>query len=158
MVAKPGAAVDSELVDSELVDSLVQLSFAVHGMLVRVAAQHDLSVTQLRLLGILRDRTPPMTGIADHLGLDRSSITGLVDRAERRGLVSRAMSAQDARVTIVSATPAGLALVRLVAAAVTAEIESLTAHVPRADRECIVRVARSVVGAPFEQGDTLPVP
>ncbi len=146
MAAKPDSAQTSELVDS-----LVQLGFAIHDALVRVSAAHNLSVTQLRLLGILRDRTPPMTAIAEHLGLDRSSVTGLVDRAERRGLVARTTSTQDARVTIVSATPTGLAVGRQLAAMVTAEIEALVGHVPRTGRECIVRVAVSVLDAQAER-------
>jgi DNA-binding MarR family transcriptional regulator len=133
---------------SELVDSLVQLSFAVHDALTRVSAEHDLSVTQLRLLGILRDRTPPMTAIAEHLGLDRSSVTGLISRAERRGLVSRAASTHDARVTIVTATSKGLHVVGQVAAMVTGEIEALVGHIPKTERDCIVRVAESVREAP----------
>jgi DNA-binding MarR family transcriptional regulator len=141
MAAKPESAGTPELVDS-----LVQLSFAVQDVLARVSAAYDLSLTQLRLLGILRDRTPPMTAIAEHLGLDRSSVTGLVDRAERRGLVSRATSTQDARVTIVSATPRGLDVGRQVTATVTAEIETLVERVPARDRDGMVRAAMSVVG------------
>ncbi len=132
---------------SELVDSLVQLSFAVHDVLARVSADHDLSVTQLRLLSILRDRTPPMTAIAEHLGLDPSSVTGLVDRAERRGLVSRATSTRDARVTIVSATAAGLELGAQLAATVTTGIEALVAGVPGTERDCIVQVAAAILDA-----------
>ena len=138
---------------SDLVDALVQLSFAVQEVLARASAQHNLSVTQLRLLGILRDRTPPMTAIADHLGLDRSSVTGLVDRAERRGLVARTTSAHDARVTIVSATATGLDVARQLAATVTTDIEALVRHVPRAERNRIVRVAIAVLGAPVGRGD-----
>jgi hypothetical protein len=41
-----------------LLDSLVQLSFAVHSALARVAEKHDLSLIGVRLLGILRDREP----------------------------------------------------------------------------------------------------
>jgi MarR family transcriptional regulator, lower aerobic nicotinate degradation pathway regulator len=134
-------------VTSDLVDSLVQLSFAVQDVLSRVAAEHGLSVTQLRLLGILRDRTPPMTAIADHLGLDRSSVTGLVDRAEGRGLVARTTSKDDARVTLVKVTPAGFRIGGQVAALVTDQIESLLDRVPPIDRGCFVRVARSVLNA-----------
>jgi DNA-binding MarR family transcriptional regulator len=88
-----------------------------------------------------------MTAIADHLGLDRSSVTGLVDRAERRGLVSRTTSSQDARVTIVTATSTGLKMGRHLAAMITTEIEALVRHVPRSERACIVRVATSVLDA-----------
>lgn len=143
---------------SELVDSLVQLSFAVQDVLVRVSAEHDVSVTQLRLLGILRDRTPPMTAIATHLGLDRSSVTGLVDRAERRGLVSRATSAHDARVTIVSVTSPGLEVGEQLATMVTAEIEALVGRVPRAERKCLVRAAETILGAPLGRGSAPTAP
>ena len=72
------------------VDGLAQLSFLIQGMLERRAAEHDLSIIQTRLLGVLRDRTPTMHELARFLGLDKSSATGLVDRAERRGLVAPA--------------------------------------------------------------------
>ena len=73
----------------EFVNALAQLSFVVQSMLARTAAKHDLSLTQLRLLGMLRDRRPSMQELAQRLGLDKSSVTGLVDRAERRGLMKR---------------------------------------------------------------------
>jgi len=63
-----------------LVDSLAQTSFLVQGIVRRVAARHDLSVVQMRLLGILRDREPGIQVLAGHLELDKSSVTGLVDR------------------------------------------------------------------------------
>jgi DNA-binding MarR family transcriptional regulator len=130
---------------SVLVDSLVQLSFALQDLLARAAAEHDLSVTQLRLLGILRDRTPPMTALAEHLGLDRSSVTGLIDRAQGRGLVTRTASSLDARVTIVSVTAKGRRVGGQVAARVASEIDALVGHLPKADRDCMVRVAKSVL-------------
>jgi DNA-binding MarR family transcriptional regulator len=130
----------------QLVDALVQLSFAVQDVLIRSASEHDLSVTQLRLLGILRDRTPAMATIADHLRLDRSSVSGLIDRAERRGLVSRSVSAHDARVTIVSITSAGLDVGRQLSATVTAGLEELAGHLSAAERRDIVRLAESVIG------------
>jgi DNA-binding MarR family transcriptional regulator len=71
------------------VDGLVQTSFVVQTLLAEIAAEHDLSIVQLRLLGILRDREPRMAQLAQFLGLTKSSATGLVDRAERRGLVRR---------------------------------------------------------------------
>ena len=70
------------------VDGLAQLSFLTLGLLERRAGEHAISIIQTRLLGVLRDRTPTMNELATLLGLDKSSATGLVDRAERRGLVS----------------------------------------------------------------------
>lgn len=129
-----------------LVDALAQLSFAVLGVLTRSAAEHDLSVTQLRLLGILRDRSPSMAQIAARLELDRSSISGLIDRAERRGLVARARSPHDARVTNVQLTAAGAEVAEGLTATVNARITQLLAGATAADRRQVLRLAALVVG------------
>ena len=78
-------------------DALAQLSFLIQGTLAKHAAAHDLSMVQTRLLGLLRDREPTMQQLARLLELDKSSVTGLVDRAERRGLVRRTPSTDDRR-------------------------------------------------------------
>jgi DNA-binding MarR family transcriptional regulator len=38
-----------------------------------------------------------MSELADYLGLDKSTISGLVDRAEKRGLLQRAANPADGR-------------------------------------------------------------
>lgn len=81
----------------DLKDSLVQVSFAVIAALSRVAAEHDLSLTQLRVLGILRDREPTIAELAMYLGLERSTVSGLIDRAVQRGLVRKATDPADGR-------------------------------------------------------------
>jgi len=93
--------------DDELVDAMVQSAFMVMGVLSRVAADHDVSLTQLRVYGILRDRSPRMTELATFLGLDKSTMSGLVDRAEQRGMLARERSRDDARAVHVHITPAG---------------------------------------------------
>ena len=108
----------------------MQMAFAVTAVLTRVGAAHDLSLTLLRLLGILRGRRPQMAQLADHLGLEKSTVSGLVDRAEARGLVERSASPEDARGVHVSLTSRGRRLARLVerevAAALTAAMGELT--------------------------------
>ena len=47
-----------------LADGLVQLSFLVQATLGAVAAEEELSIVQVRLLGILRDREPGMLELA----------------------------------------------------------------------------------------------
>src|SRR5580698_7627622 len=101
MARNPVAMASGEL---NMVDGLAQLSFLIQGMLERRASEHELSMIQTRLLGVLRDRTPTMNELAKLLELDKSSVTGLVDRAERRGLVVRVPSTDDRRVVLVSLT------------------------------------------------------
>ncbi|MGA7051561.1 MAG: MarR family transcriptional regulator [Mycobacterium sp.] len=107
----------------DLRDSLVQVSFTVIGVLTRVAAEHDLSLTQLRVLGILRDRETTMAELATYLGLERSTVSGLIDRAVQRGLVRKTSHPEDGRSVRVNLT----AEAHRLAAGVIAEIGALTA-------------------------------
>jgi DNA-binding MarR family transcriptional regulator len=104
--------VDLEQPSSDLIDSLVRTSFAVTAVLSQVAAAHDMSLTQLRMMAILRDREPKMAELAGYLGLDRSSVSGLIDRAVDRGLVRRTTSKEDGRAIHVSLTAVGRRLGR----------------------------------------------
>ena len=135
------------------VDGLAQLSFVVQGMLERRAAEHGISVIQARLLGILRDRKPTMNELAQILGLDKSSVTGLVDRAERRGLVTRVPSTTDRRVVLVSLTDDGRALVSQAAACFETDVTTMIGRLPARDREGLSRLVSRVLAAhAAEQG------
>ena len=132
------------------VDGLAQLSFLVHGTLERRAAYRDLSMTQTRLLGVLRDRKPTMNELARLLGLDKSSITGLVDRAERRGLVLRAPSTVDRRAVLVSLTGKGRSLVSRVSARFDADVGSMLDALSAADREVLTGLVSQILVAHAE--------
>jgi DNA-binding MarR family transcriptional regulator len=119
--------VGMDMVD-DLRDGLVQVSFAVIAVLSRVAAEQDLSLTQLRVLGILRDRQPTMAELATYLGLERSTVSGLIDRAVQRGLVRKATDNADGRSVRVSLT----AEARRLTTGVIADIGELMA--PMTDR------------------------
>jgi DNA-binding MarR family transcriptional regulator len=131
--------------DPGLVDALTQLSFLIHTTLSEIANQHDLSVIQTRLLTALRDREPTMNALGRQLGLDKSSISGLVDRAERRGLVTRTVSPTDRRAFQVSMTDAGRALLHQVTTRFAERIETLTADLPTTDRTELSRLATHIV-------------
>lgn len=98
-----GAAASSQ----GLLDALAQAAFTTMAILNRLAADNDLSLTALRVAGILRDRRLRMAELADYLGLEKSTLTGLVDRAEKRGLMARAPSPDDGRATDVFLTKEG---------------------------------------------------
>ncbi|KPI02012.1 transcriptional regulator, MarR family [Actinobacteria bacterium OK006] len=129
------------------VDALAQLSFLVHNALDEIAGQQDLSIIQARLLGVLRDREPTMNQLGRLLGLDKSSISGLVDRAQRRGLVTRTVSANDRRAFLVSITDAGRQLIEQLAAQFAEQIELSVAPLPDADRQRLSQLAAQVVAS-----------
>lgn len=135
------------------VDGLAQLSFVIQGMLERRAAEQDLSITQTRLLGVLRDRRPTMNELARLLELDKSSVTGLVGRAERRGLVVRRPSATDRRAVLVSLTDAGRSLVSQAAGGFEADVSSMLGRLAPRDRDTLTRlVSRLLVAHAADQG------
>jgi DNA-binding MarR family transcriptional regulator len=128
-----------------IVDALAQLSFAVQGLLSEIAAAHDLSIIQVRLLGVLRDRSVGMNELARHLGLDKFSVTGLVDRAERRGLVRRRTSSTDRRATEVSITPAGRRLATLGAADFGQRIATLVRPLAATEQAILSELATRIL-------------
>ncbi len=138
---------NTEPVGEELgiVDGLVQLSFLIQAILSRVAANHDMTPVQLRLLGILRGREPAMLELARYLNLDKSSVSGLIDRAERRGLVKRTTTSVDGRVIRVRLTDDGQRLADVGAAEVGRQIDALVAGLPDAARIQLATLANQLI-------------
>lgn len=132
----------------ELVDLLVQSAFTTMAALTRVAAAHDLSLTQLRVLGILRDRQVRMTELADYLGLEKSTMTGLVTRAEARGLVQRVPNPSDGRAVDVRLTVAGHELAGRVAVGVAADLAPTTARLNGAEQRRLAAALRRTITVP----------
>jgi DNA-binding MarR family transcriptional regulator len=129
----------------DLVDALFQVSFRLHGTLTRIAAEHDLSIIQVRLLAILRDREPSMLELARHLELEKSSLSGLVDRAENRGLVERMPSANDGRVSNIRVTSQGRKLSRVLEDEANTEVVKLLGVLSRSDRARLASLLGQVV-------------
>lgn len=127
-------------VSDALLDSLVQTSFTVIGIVTSVAATHDLSLTLVRVGAILRDRTLTMSELAAYLGLDRSTITGLINRAEERGLVRRIGNKNDKRSTRVTLTKTGQALALTCAAEISQEIAPLVARLTRTEANRLAKL------------------
>jgi DNA-binding MarR family transcriptional regulator len=136
--------------DLDLVDGLFQLSFLLQGRLARIAAAHELSPVQVRLLGILRDREPGMQELARYLELEKSSLSGLVDRAEARGLVERVPSSDDRRAMSVRMTARGQKLARTIVDEVNAEVATLVAVLPAKERAQLTSLAARIVEASGE--------
>jgi DNA-binding MarR family transcriptional regulator len=148
-VPGPGPDPDPHPIERDgLVDALAQTAFAITAVLTRGAAEHDLSLTQLRVLAILRGRRLRMSALADHLGLERSTLSGLVDRAESRGLVARAPSPEDRRVVEVLLTPAGVGLAERVTDDIGRELSPLTETLAGRERRQLQGLLERMLGPP----------
>lgn len=117
-----------------LLDALARAAFATMAVLNKLAAENTLSLTQLRVGGILRDRRVQMAELARYLGLEKSTVTGLVDRAEQRGLMARAASSVDGRVVEVFLTKDGSKLAERVEAQLRDAMARLTARLSASEQ------------------------
>jgi DNA-binding MarR family transcriptional regulator len=128
-----------------LVDAMAQFAFLIHDDLADRATDYGMSMIQTRLLGVLRDRTPSMNELATLLDLDKSSITGLVDRAALRGLVERVPSTSDRRAAIVRLTKDGRSLVSKVAASFEKDVATILDSLSEVERDMLKTLATRVL-------------
>jgi DNA-binding MarR family transcriptional regulator len=129
-----------------LTDVLVQATFMTMAVLSSVAADNDLSLTQLRVLAILRDRRVRMSALAAYLGLDRSTMSGLIERAEKRGLAARAPDPADGRAVDVFLTRAGAELADALYTRIEQELAPATDRLAPAQRRRLQALLRHLVG------------
>lgn len=121
----------------DLIDALAQATFDILPVLSRIAAELDLSLTQLRLLGVLRDHEPRIVELAGILGLDKSSVSQLVDRAAERDLVQRARDESDKRVVKVVLGAHGQDLIAQGEARMAAQLQSRLAGIPEDEQHSL---------------------
>jgi DNA-binding MarR family transcriptional regulator len=140
-------AVRARAIDQDgLVDALVQAAFVTMAVLNKLSAENDLSLTQLRVLAILRDRRLRMTTLADYLGLEKSTMTGLVDRAEKRGLLQRAPNPTDGRAVDVFLSPDGAELAARLSADVRRSLSAVTSELTPTDQHRLQTLLERMLG------------
>ena len=114
---------------------LLQLTTVVQASYACVAERHDLTPVQARLLCVLLDGPRGMAELAHCFGVEKAALTGLMDRAERRGLARRSAVPGDRRALQATLTDAGRRAAAAFHAEVGAELSRLVAPLAPADRE-----------------------
>jgi DNA-binding MarR family transcriptional regulator len=72
---------------------------------------HGLTHTQFQILRRIPEGGIPLTQLASQSWIDPGNVSGIVDRLECQGLVSRERSTKDRRVVLLSRTPECTALI-----------------------------------------------
>jgi DNA-binding MarR family transcriptional regulator len=85
--------------------------------------------------------------LARTIGFDTSTLGGVIDRLEARGLLERRVSAGDRRVRLLHATPAGERLLAQVLPGVQRAQARILAPLPQAQREQFLAMLKTVVQA-----------
>jgi DNA-binding MarR family transcriptional regulator len=130
---QPTGADDSHADDAT--SGLFQLACLVQGTYARVSERHDLTPVQARLLCILADGPRGMAELARCFDVEKAALTGLIDRAERRGLVKRSPVPGDRRALHVTPTDTGRRAAAAFHAEVNAELSRLLAPLAPQDRQ-----------------------
>ncbi len=129
---RPHAGAD---VQADAATGLVQLTSLVQGLYARVSERHDLTPVQAKLLCVLLDGPRGMAELAHCFGVEKAALTGLMDRAERRGLAQRSPVPGDRRALQVTLTDAGHRAAAAFHAEVSAELSRLISPLAPHDRE-----------------------
>ncbi|MCF2530737.1 MarR family winged helix-turn-helix transcriptional regulator [Yinghuangia soli] len=124
---------------------MVRSTFLVNAAYADAAREHGLTPQQGQLLCVLMAQPYGMGELGAMLGLAKSSMTGLVDRTERNGLVRREPDARDTRAVRVALTEEGGRLADDFYADACRRIENLAAGLPPADKDALAGLLGRVV-------------
>ncbi|GAA3526173.1 MarR family transcriptional regulator [Amycolatopsis ultiminotia] len=126
-------------------DTLVRTAHRVQRIFADVSRSFDLTPQQAQLLCRLTEGAMTMTELCAALNLEKSSLTGLVDRIEARSLVHRIRHPQDRRMVRVDLTGEGAKLAHAVHDAVAGSLDALVARLAGTDDATITAALTPLV-------------
>lgn len=113
-----------------------------------IAERHALTFPQLiALLRLHRDGTMPMSDLTARLGVTRGALTGLVDRLEEAGLVTRNPDPSDRRVTHLALTPHAETVMTAVDRDWSAEVQRWLSSLPPQTRDALTLGVNALIEA-----------
>jgi DNA-binding MarR family transcriptional regulator len=128
-----------------IVAALVRSTFLVNAVYAQSGRDHGVTSQQGQLLCVLMAQPYGMGELGAMLGLAKSSLTGLVDRTERNGLVRREQVAGDSRAVRVALTTRGARLADKFYAETCRRIEELSTGLEAAERVQLAALLGRVV-------------
>ncbi len=126
--------------------ALGRLRVALEDSFTRASRELGLSAQQAELLCAAM-RPAAVGDIAHILRCDRSNVSRLVDRAERRGLLFRQTAATDKRVTLIKLTPEGDRLAREFIRTLESRLQPLLAQWSRTRHQTTIAILGELAGA-----------
>ena len=135
--------VDLQGLPGHSIRRLHQIAVAVF---LRETQAHGVTPVQYAALQTVGD-TPGIDQrtLAANIGLDTSTIAGVLDRLEARGLLARSASPDDRRVRRLTLTPAGHALLKLLVPDMQRAQQRMLAPLPKAERAEFMRMLQVLV-------------
>ncbi|MGC4937815.1 MarR family winged helix-turn-helix transcriptional regulator [Kribbella sp. DT2] len=130
--------------DTELVGALVQLMHKLQDLYAESSRPLGLTPQQAHLLCVLLAGPFGMTELSRIMSIERSSLTSMVDRLERRELVERQADPGDRRACRIALSAPGTKLAHQAHSAYTDRIAELTAGLPATQRKAVVAAVGAI--------------
>jgi DNA-binding MarR family transcriptional regulator len=131
--------------DTELAGALVQTMHVLQDLYAETSRPLGLTPQQAHLLCVLLSGPLGMTELSRILSIERSSLTSMVDRLERRDLVARIPSPSDRRAFQIQLTGPGLDLANDAHNAFTDRIDALTTDLSANARRTLASALTTLV-------------
>ena len=145
MTRKAPAPVDLDALPGHHIRRLQQIAVAIF---LQETAVHGITPVQFAALQSVANQPGiDQRTLAGSIGLDTSTVAGVVDRLESRGLLQRGASPQDRRVRLLTVTAEGRSLLAAVLPDMHKAQQRILAPLPRAERAEFMRMLRVLVDA-----------
>jgi len=128
---------------SEFASAVAALFRETSALYAAIARRFDLTSQQTQLLCTLSREQPSFGELAAMLGCDKTNVTGMVDRLERKGFLTREKDAKDRRVSRVVLTEQGWALREKIRAEFGQGLSGRFAGLSTKDQAELVRLLRA---------------
>ncbi|NUR84783.1 MAG: MarR family transcriptional regulator [Nonomuraea sp.] len=137
---------ETQIDNRRLATALVALSHDVLHAFNDAGRGHELTAQQTELICavIVRERVR-MSDLGKLLHLEKSALSGLVDRAEQRGLIRRVRDPKDRRVTWVELTEEGHSLAVQTHCEVTSRINAMVERLEVGDQARLASVVEGLL-------------
>jgi DNA-binding MarR family transcriptional regulator len=130
---------------AEIVDPLFSLKYVFFSSFDSSSLGHGLNKTQERVLMIVwHHDNPPMRFLSHEAGLEKGSLTTVIDSLEALGLVLRERKEDDRRSFIVKTTPQGSRLAERINALFRDHLDALFGQLTQEERLEFERSAQSI--------------
>ena len=129
----------------DLVAGLIRSAAMIQDVCATASAEQNLTPQQAQLMCVVGDDPLSMVQLGAHLRIGKSSMTGLVHRAERAGLIERRPDPLDGRSTLIALTPEGRRINDAFRRVVGQRIDEITATLPVEERNSLAAALSTVV-------------
>lgn len=129
----------------DLTAVLIRSAALVQDTCATASHEHGLTPQQAQLMCVVGDQPASMVRLGTLLRIGKSSMTGLIHRAEQAGLVKRAPDPTDGRSTLIELTDEGMRANAAFRQTVGERIDQILATLPAGDQDNLAMALSMIV-------------